>query len=220
MTGARHPHPRARAWGSAGGRGAALTLANLGVTVATGRVVDFRARPSLRAGSAPDTAPLLHPAHLHEGRVRWPREAFRKAQHLRVSPETEPLLLPLGRQDRYVLVKRFSSKEQARRVVAALCEPGDLRGASRLGVENHLNVLSGAERSPGRGPRRGLCAFLNSALLDGLFRQFSGHTQVNASDLRRLRFPERPRLLRLGQALAQAPLLGADADALVLSHLR
>ena len=40
--------------------------------------------------------------------------------------------------------------------------------------------------------------FLNSTAVDAYFRQFSGHTQVNAGDLRSLRFPPAGVLERLG----------------------
>jgi adenine-specific DNA-methyltransferase len=45
----------------------------------------------------------------------------------------------------------------------------------------------------------GLKEFLNSAAVDRYFRQFSGHTQVNANDLRVLRYPGRAELERLGR---------------------
>jgi adenine-specific DNA-methyltransferase len=33
------------------------------------------------------------------------------------------------------------------------------------------------------------------------FRQFSGHTQVNATDLRSLNYPSRAKLVKLGQRI-------------------
>ena len=59
---------------------------------------------------------------------------------------------------------------------------------------------------------RGLAAYLNTSLVDAWFRQFSGHTQVNATDLRALRYPSRADLVRLGQV--QAGPLGPDQAAL------
>ena len=45
---------------------------------------------------------------------------------------------------------------------------------------------------------KGLSAFLNSSFVDSYFRQFSGHTQVNATDLRKLNYPPADALERLG----------------------
>jgi hypothetical protein len=46
---------------------------------------------------------------------------------------------------------------------------------------------------------KGLAAFLNSSLVDSFFRQFNGHTQVNATDLRNLKYPSAEQLYALGQ---------------------
>ena len=46
---------------------------------------------------------------------------------------------------------------------------------------------------------KGLATFLNSTILDEHFRVFSGHTQVNATDLRNMRYPNREQLQKLGQ---------------------
>jgi adenine-specific DNA-methyltransferase len=42
-------------------------------------------------------------------------------------------------------------------------------------------------------------AYLNSTFVDAYFRQFNGHTQVNATDLRNLRYPSVTQLERLGE---------------------
>lgn len=47
---------------------------------------------------------------------------------------------------------------------------------------------------------RGLCRFLNSSVADRYFRQFNGHTQVNATDLRAFRYPAAEVLEALGAA--------------------
>ncbi|MCB0061879.1 MAG: hypothetical protein KDE19_07185, partial [Caldilineaceae bacterium] len=46
---------------------------------------------------------------------------------------------------------------------------------------------------------KGLAVYLNSSLVDLYFRQFSGHTQVNATDLRTLHYPDVDSLIRLGK---------------------
>ena len=44
--------------------------------------------------------------------------------------------------------------------------------------------------------------YLNSTVVDSYFRQFSGHTQVNATDLRGLRYPSRGQLYKLAESAA------------------
>jgi len=40
-------------------------------------------------------------------------------------------------------------------------------------------------------------------MFDRYFRLFSGHTQVNATDLRKMRYPSREQLIRLGGHVKQ-----------------
>lgn len=191
------------------------SLSDLGVGVSTGRVVDFRAREHLRARPARDTAPLIYPAHLVNGLVEWPRPIGKKANAIAVGNATSPLLLPQGT---YVLVKRFSSKEEPRRVVAAVYDPSRI-DASAVAFENHLNVYhtNGTGLSPELA--RGLAAFLNSTLVDVYFRQFSGHTQVNATDLRSLGYPSHDALEALGRAASKEMHDQDDIDELVEKEL-
>jgi adenine-specific DNA-methyltransferase len=173
-------------------------LADLGLTVSTGKVVDFRARAFLRKDPAPETMPLIYPTHFHEGKVRWPK-ATKKPNALVDAPDTAQLWMPRGT---YVLVKRFSSKEEARRVVAAVFDPEVTRArAEKVGFENHLNVFHAKGAGLDADLAVGLSGFLNSTVFDICFRQFSGHTQVNATDLRSMKYPEARTLRALGKRM-------------------
>lgn len=172
------------------------SLDDLQVQVSTGRVVDFRARNFLRKMPEAKTVPLIYPANFTEGFVAWPKSG-RKPQAMVVLDGVEELLVPAGV---YVLVKRFSSKEEKRRLVAAVYDPARVE-AAHVGFENHLNYFHRRGRGLPMGLAKGLAVFLNSSLVDMFFRQFSGHTQVNAGDLRKLRFPCRSELLQMGSAI-------------------
>ena len=171
------------------------TLADLAVEVSTGRVVDFRACAFLRKDPEPGTVPLIYPCHFEDGFVRWPRNGAKKSNAIVFSDQTEALLVPAGY---YVLTKRFTAKEERRRIVAALYDPKRI-DTSSVGFENHLNYFHSRGRGLSPDLARGLTVFLNSSLLDRYFRLFSGHTQVNATDLRKLRYPSREQMLRLGR---------------------
>lgn len=188
------------------------SLEELDLEVSTGRVVDFRAKSFLRQEADLTTGPLIYPAHFHHGAVAWPKVG-KKPNALVDCPETANLWVSSGT---YVLVKRFSSKEEKRRVVAAVVDPTILP-AKKVAFENHLNVFH--VRGAGLNPNlaRGLSAFLNSTLVDTCFRQFSGHTQVNATDLRSLKYPPADVLHAMGKCLGNKPTSQERIDQLVES---
>lgn len=192
-------------------------LTDLGVQVSTGRVVDFRARDWLRTESSGTTVPLIYQSHIKSGSVQWPLPNFRKPQHMEPVHENMSQFMPTGN---YVLTKRFSAKEERRRVSAGIFLPEDLPGHRLIGFENHTNVFHEA----GRGLAdpdlaRGLSTFLNSTLVDLYFRQFSGHTQVNCGDLRALRYPTREQLVALGESTGAVLPEQEKIDVLVEQHV-
>jgi hypothetical protein len=52
-----------------------------------------------------------------------------------------------------------------------------------------------------------LAAFLNTTAVDDHFRRFNGHTQVNATDLRLMKYPSRASLITLGKWAASQDVL-------------
>lgn len=188
-----------------------LALADLGVAVSTGPVVGFRLREHLRPALTGEDVPLLFPQHLKNGEVIWPIEG-KKPNAICVNAATRKWLMPRGW---YVIVKRFSSKEERRRIVATLCDPSLFPG-EMLGFENKTNVLHNR-----RGPlpellARGLTIYLNSSPVDRAFRLFSGHTQVNATDLRQMKFPSHAELEAIGRrSVGHALATQMDIDAIL-----
>lgn len=187
------------------------TLALLGVKVSTGRVVDFRAREWLRAQPDGTTVPLLYPVHMSDRRIVWPATKTRKPNAIVRNERTEELLVPSGF---YVLVKRFTSKEEPRRVVAAVLSPSDVE-SDAVGLENHLNYYHSDGCGLSNELAHGLAAYLNSTPVDRFVRHFSGHTQVNATDLRGLPYPTRSALEALGRVAGSRPLDQGALDAIV-----
>ena len=173
-------------------------LGSLGIEVSTGPVVDFRAEPQLRLNPSMDTVPLLYPCHFNGGTVDWPKLNHKKPNAILATAETVNLLLPMGH---YTLVKRFTAKEEKKRVVAVVLSPEDLPAETELvGIENHINYFHRNRAPLEKHLAWGLCWFLNSTLVDSYLRVFNGHTQVNATDLRKLRYPSEASLRSIGKA--------------------
>ncbi len=162
------------------------SLSDLRIEVATGPVVDFRLQEYISSEPGEYSIPLVYPLHFENHFVRWPKRNGRKPNALANVPAVQKWLFPNGH---YALVRRFSAKEELRRIVAAIHYPEDMP-SEKIGFENHLNVFHSNHSGLAPELAQGLAVYLNSTLLDTCFRQFNGHTQVNASDLRMLRYPD------------------------------
>jgi adenine-specific DNA-methyltransferase len=171
------------------------TLATLGLQVSTGPIVPFRATQLLADADCPQpTVPLLWLQHVRPGTVSWPLgSGFRKPE--RVHASAGKLLVPTAN---YVLLRRFSAKEEPRRLTAAPLLARDC-STTHIGLENHLNYIHRPREGLVAQEARGLAALLNSQVLDEYIRVVSGNTQVSATELRALPLPARSFILRLGR---------------------
>ena len=113
-------------------------LDHMGLSASTGRVVDFRAADLLLESASKLTRLLhwLYPQHLQQSRIQWPNPKA-KFNALTISEDHRDLFVPNYQK---VLIKRFTAKEEKRRVVAAVHFKGDTR-TELLGIENHLNYV-------------------------------------------------------------------------------
>ena len=128
--------------------------------------------------------------------MEWPKLNFKKPNAIKLTSANSKWLLPSGF---YAVVRRFSSKEERRRIVAGVVEPELLGKAELIGIENHLNVLHFKKRPLSEEFARGVAVYLNSTPVDQYFRRFNGHTQVNATDLKTMPYPSLEALLSLGR---------------------
>jgi tRNA1(Val) A37 N6-methylase TrmN6 len=187
------------------------SLADIGVKVSTGPVVDFRLKSHLRNMPEPGTVPLIYPGHLSMTGTVWPVAGLKKPNAIMRNDETEKWLYPNGF---YCVVRRFSSKEEKRRVVASVVDPAAFGDHSVLGFENHMNLFHENKRGLPEALARGLAVFLNTTAVDEHFRRFNGHTQVNATDLKLMKYPSRDTLVELGKwAMQQGTLTQEQIDA-------
>lgn len=171
------------------------SLKEIGCMVSTGPVVDFRSKEYLRKMPGKNTAPLFYPAHFNGWTVHHPMKDFKKYNAIEINDQTTRQLFPSGY---YVIVRRFSSKEEKRRIVARVIRPEDINN-DFVGFENHLNVFHADKQGLSEELAFGLATYLNSRQVDEYFRLFSGHTQVNATDLRLLMYPSQESLVNLGK---------------------
>lgn len=105
------------------------------------------------------------------------------------------MLIPNGN---YVLSRRFSAKEDKRRLVSAPFI-GEKFNFAQIGFENHLNVIFRKKETLTVFETIGLSALLNSAIIDRYFRIVNGNTQVNAAELRTMPIPPLEIIKNIGE---------------------
>ena len=177
------------------------------MNISTGPVVGFRATEFLDEVGTPiaDYAPLLWMSHVLAMQVTFPIET-RKPQYISISASEKSLLLP---NRNYVLLRRFSAKEESRRLVAAPWLKSRVPG-SLLGIENHLNYIYSMRGEMNEDEASGIAALLNTELLDTYFRVSSGNTQVSATELRAMPLPPRDMIVSIGRRVRKQTGEGWD----------
>jgi adenine-specific DNA-methyltransferase len=173
------------------------SLEKYGFQVSTGRVVPFRAKELLKeqAEKGNGSVPLLWMQNVKPYYVEYPLENFDKPQAVLANDPS--LLIPNAN---YVLLRRFSAKEDKRRLVSApfIGERFDFR---QIGFENHLNVIFRKKGMLSTSETIGLSALLNSPIIDRYFRIVNGNTQVNAAELRILPIPPLEVIKNIGEKI-------------------
>lgn len=177
------------------------TLQALGLKISTGPVVAFRAAGRIdTSGDVPAThAPLLWMSHVRPLQATWPLNAAKPEYIRREAADT--ILVP---NRNYVLLRRFSAKEEARRLTAAPYFASDHAGPA-VGFENHLNYIHRPGGDLAEDEAWGLAALYSTRLLDTYFRAINGNTQVSATELRSLPLPPRAAILALGRQVKALP---------------
>ena len=168
--------------------GIRFSLDEIGIGVSTGPVVDFRLHEHIQQKPTRGTVPLLYPGHFIGHTTQWPKDGIKRGNAIKLNADTKKWLYPNGF---YAVVRRFSAKEERRRIVASVVTPATFPEAPMLGFENHLNVFHEDKHGLPENLAHGLAAFLNTTAVDDHFRRFNGHTQVNATDLRLMKYPSR-----------------------------
>jgi len=175
------------------------TLNELGLEVSTGPVVVFRTRENVNYSieRAEKEVPLIWMHNFHDMEIKWPAIRRNKPNSIYVNEDTKSLLLPVKN---YVLLKRFSSKEQRKRLYASVL----LREKfpfETIGIENHVNYIHKINGEMSKEEAVGVAALLNSRFIDNYFRSLNGNTQVNAIEMRSLPLPHISKIVEIGKTV-------------------
>jgi len=151
-------------------------------------------------------------------RVEWPLRVAIPQYIDACHPVSRGLML---KNQPYVLVRRFSTKEQPHRLIAAPYNPAMISNTEYIGIENHLNFITHPRRELSWAECMGLAGLLNTRLLDTYIRCRCGSTQVNATDLYSMPMPSWRTIRQIGEALIDCEVISnrlSIVEAIVQSH--
>lgn len=175
-------------------------LIDFGIQISTGPVVSFRAKEFL-FDTFQNTTTFLTPLYwLHnitKMKVDWPVFVSNKSQYINITETSSKILLP---NKNYVFLRRFSSKDDKSRLIAAPY----LRNQTQMnliGVENKLNYIYSLKGELGNNEVVGIAALLNSEIFDTYFRTFNGNVNVSATEIRLMPFPPIEEIREIGDHL-------------------
>lgn len=168
-----------------------------GIKISTGPVVAFRAYDFIVNKPSDDTVPLYWLHNVVKMLCDHPVQKKDKGQYIKVTPETKTALLP---NKNYVLLRRFSSKDDSSRLVAAPYF-GNMAQYEFVGIENKLNYIYRPKGHLRRDEVMGITALLDSEMFDAWFRTFNGNINVSATELRMMPLPPIETIREIGKKI-------------------
>lgn len=176
------------------------TLRQYDIQISTGPVVSFRAwdfiQDNFESGNV-FLAPLFWLHNVTKMVLTYPVPRANKGQYIRIEEQSKSLLIP---NKNYILLRRFSSKDDKSRLIAAPYFSNFIE-SDYIGVENKVNYIYRKSGHLERNEVVGLCALLNSQLFDSFFRIFNGNVNVSATELREMTFPPLETIKAIGNEI-------------------
>ena len=180
------------------------TLSESHLKMKTGLIVDFRNTEVLRDKMETGAFPLLYSQHIKDGRVVWP---IGKEGEV-IKTDRKSYLLPNGN---FLMVKRFTSKEEKRRLQCGIFLQKHYEKFEYISTQNKINFIE----CDSPCLTYGLYVILNSTLYDNYYRILNGSTQVNSTEINLMPMPERHVIEEMGRELMHKDLSVKNCNTII-----
>ena len=188
------------------------TLPSLGMKMKTGLTVDFRNWDVLRDQAEEKTVPLFYSQHIKDGRVVFPVGK----EHEYIMTSQPGLLQP---NVNYLFVKRFTSKEESRRLQCGVYLARRHPEYEKISTQNKINFITGLE-GLSECVTYGLYVLFNSTVYDRYYRILNGSTQVNSTEINSMPVPPVKIIEKMGRDLMSSKDMSVSAcDQILRSYL-
>lgn len=169
------------------------SLPDIGLRMKTGLTVDFRNWDVLRSEETEGAVPLFYAQHIRHGEVVFPIGK----EHEYIKTEQQGLLQP---NENYLFVKRFTSKEESRRLQCGVYLSKMFSKYKSISTQNKINFISGTKKLS-ECVVYGLYVLFNSTVYDNYYRILNGSTQVNSTEINSMPVPSMKVIEEMGKLL-------------------
>lgn len=169
------------------------TLPSIGLKMKTGLTVDFRNKEALRDSVEDKAVPLFYSQHIQKGKVVFPVGK----EHEYIVTEQKGLR---QQNTNYLFVKRFTAKEEHRRLQCAVYLARKYPEYREISTQNKINFICGI-RELSECVVYGLYVLFNSTLYDRYYRILNGSTQVNSTEINTMPVPSMNIIEAMGKDL-------------------
>ena len=166
------------------------TLESDNLKMRTGIIVDFRTREVLRDNEEEGSYPLFYSSHIKNGRISWPMG--RESEYIMTERSGY-----LQENTDYLFIKRFTSKEETRRLQCGIYLKAEHSRYKYISTQNKINYIKCGNPEIAYG----LFALLNSTLYDSYYRILNGSTQVNSTEINLMPVPSKEAIQQMGREL-------------------
>ncbi len=185
------------------------TLPDIGLKMKTGLTVDFRNREILRDDDEEGAIPLFYSQHIKQGEVQFP---IRK-EHEYVVTDQKGLL---QENRNYLFVKRFTAKEERRRLQCGVYLSKKYPQYTKISTQNKINFIDGLTTEMSECLVYGLYVIFNSTLYDEYYRILNGSTQVNSTEINAMPVPDLECIQEMGKKLMKSRNMSEDNCNMIL----
>lgn len=172
------------------------TLPSLGLRMKTGLTVDFRNGEDLRDAAEEGAVPLFQARHIRAGHVVFP--VGKPHEYIMAR---QPSLLQ--RNTNYLFIKRFTSKEERRRLQCGVYLARQHPDYPLISTQNKVNFIGGTSDLSDQIVF-GLYVLFNSSLYDSYYRILNGSTQVNSTEINTMPVPSIDAIADMGDELLKS----------------
>jgi len=187
------------------------TLISDNLPMKTGIIVDFRTWDLLRNNKEDDnTYPLFYSQNIKNGRVVWPIGGKKKEY---ICTQKDGLL---QENANYLFIKRFTSKEEKRRLQCGVYLASDFPNYTHISTQNKINYIKCTSPEEAFG----LYVILNSTLYDRYYRILNGSTQVNSTEINMMPMPAKNTIISMGREIQNYDLTEENCNKILRKWIK